>query len=80
MQYKVYARHYCEGRGNYYTEQLETGHSDEFFTAEDWNVQDGIWFHPNEVPGFWVKLYVKFWEDDADIKKDKPIKVDVSEF
>lgn len=70
MFYTVNAAHFSQNSGYSYTETVDRGETDEFFTAEEWNSCG--WF--TEAENSWVIITVSFYDDGADPMFDDPIK------
>lgn len=75
MPYCVSVSHYETGVGHSYTEIMDSGLTEEPFTAEDWNA--GLDDPFCSTPDSWVEIEVAIYATNADPMFDDPIYVNI---
>lgn len=73
MPYCVLVSHFETGAGYSHTEQMDSGLTEEVFTAKDWNA--GLDNPFCSTPGSWVEIEVTIYAKDADPMFDDPFYV-----
>ena len=76
MKYIVSVSKFVSGSGYQYTEDVDSGTTDETFTAQDWNSSLDEPYEDTDTT--WWEIKVRFYADDADTMLDDPISESVT--